>query len=871
MRRYALLVERIRAAIIGCWRSVVIAVHAGGKANDGEGGKERSKKNLLHKGKFAGVSWLKDKQCGKALQNIFPASSFLRLVRIFLSMLLLVCFTVTAKAQQVHLRVRDAVSKAPVPFAAIRYGSAGQGVIADLDGLASLPYPKPDETYEIGALGYKSLKLSGLMDSIIFLQPKNESLGEVVVKPDFDKLRRIIRRSVAARDAHNPERYDWYRCKVYYKMLADAAPRDTASNSEGSRELAAMADNQHLIVSETYSRRTYKRPQQLQEEVLATRFSGFQTPMFTSLVTDMLPFHCYTDYLRLNGRDFRNPVSAGSSQWFTFNLKDELLQGGDTLWIISFFPKKAGEGLRGQVYINSRDFAVTNFIGSYADSVLGSSIRVEQRYIQIGERWFPQQLNYVYRITQGNQSDGFFTTLQGTSRIDSVSFDEQAHFRFDKRHTVKLDPVAGKIADSVWNAFRPQALDAKEARTYVFMDSLVGSVNGERYLPYLSKLAEGKVPLGPVDVNIERLYNYNSYEGNRVGFGLQTNDRISRHTSLGGWAGYGFHDQALKWGGFAEVYTDALKESFFRISYDHDLRDPGRIQLHRELDNSYLRNYLISRADMVDAASLSFHRQFGYLNTTIAVRNEHVVPQYDYAWNWEGRNARDYTANEASVQLRYAFAERSAPMFGKYFTTGSAYPILYAKGTYGMLDIGSTQVNYSGLLGAIAWQKHIAQVGTEHWLIEGGKLWSDAPLPLGKLFAAPGIRHDKSHLYLFGGLQTVYPYAFYSDAFVFASWRHDFDWRFYKLQFGQTGGSMPGLCLVYNGLLGSLSNPAVQNTFSFAAPDTGYQEAGFLVRDLVRLQYMHLYYLGLNAGYFHPLQPSGRDGGTFVLGLNVSL
>ncbi len=794
--------------------------------------------------------------------------------QIILAFLFLVC-AAAVHGQDRRIRVKDAATGVPVPFAAIRLGTSGQGLIADLDGLATLPASLQDGFIEVSALGYQSSRLNAATDTIIYLRAKKESLGEIVVKPDYDKLRHIIREAVKRRDAHNPERYDWYRCKVYYKMLADAAPRGESwrtDTAKDARELAAFLERQHLLVTETYSRRTYKRPQKLQEEVLATRFSGFKSPLFTSLVTDVLPFHCYTDYLTLNGRDFRNPISAGSGSWFTFNLRDELLQGGDTTWIISFFPKKAGEGLRGQVYITSKDFAVTHLIAAYKDTTLGSSIRVEQRYTEVSGKWFPQQLNYVWQIASGKKRDTSegVITLQGTSRIDSVSFEEEGRYRFDKRHTVKLAPAAAIVSDSAWQAFRPETLDKKEVRTYVFMDSLMTAVHADRYLPYLSKLAEAKVPLGPIDINLDRLYRYNSYEGHRLGLGLQTNERISKHFSLGAWAGYGFKDVAWKWGGFAEAYLDAYKETSIRIAYEHDLREPGRVLLSPELDNNYLRNYLITRADAYDAYTLCLKRPFGYLSTELSLRHEEVSPKYDYSWNWEGRSASAYTADEASLRLRYAFAERSAPLFGRYLSTGSRFPILYAKATYGMMNIGGSQLSYVQATGALSWQKHIARIGQERWLLEGGKLWSDAPLPSGKLFAAPGLRNDNSHLYIFGGLQTVYLYSFYTDAFVFGAWRHDFDWRFYKAQFGK-GGSMPGLSLAYNGYWGTLAHPAAQSGIAFSVPSGGYHEGGVLVRDIIRIQYLHLYYIGLTAAYFYPLQPAGADAGTYALGLNVSL
>jgi hypothetical protein len=777
-----------------------------------------------------------------------------------------------AYAQTNRIRVKDVGSKAAVPFAAIKLGSSGQGVIADLDGMAVLPSPIPNGYIEVTALGYEAKRFIGELDSVVYLRAKKESLKEVVVKPDYDKLRRIIRNAVDRRNNHNPERYDWYQCKVYYKMLADGVQDSSSTDtSKDAREFAEFLEQQHIIVSETYSRRSYQRPQKLQEEVLATRFSGFKTPLFTMMVTDILPFHCYTDYLKLNGHDYRNPVSPGAGSWFQYNLKDELLQGGDTVWVISYYPKKAGQGLKGIVYIHSKDYAIEALTGSYYDTVLGSALRIEQHYIEVEGKWFPQQLNYVYDFTSGDKKDGTKIRMQGTSRIDSVSFSPPVHYRFDKLHTVKLEPAASRVSDSSWAAIRPQALDTKEARTYVFMDSAMDAMHADKFLDYLPKLVDGKVPIGPVDLDLGRLYRYNSYEGSRVGLGLQTGDKISKWLSVGGWGGYGTRDKEWKWGGFAEAYLDKYKEARIKIAYDHDIRDPGRIQLHKELDNTYVRNYLIGRADAFDAYSVSITQPFGYLSTELGVRHEDVSPKYAYNLNWEGRNASDYSTDEVSLRLRYAFAERSAPMFGRYFSTSSDYPICYAKAKYGVLDMAGQKNNYIQAIGAVAWQKHIARIGLERWLLVGGKLWSDDPLPLGKLFAGPGVRADKTHLYIFGGLQTVYPYNYYTDAFVYGSWKHDFDWRMYKLEFGTSASSMPGVSLVYNGMWGKLSNASAHQHVAFSVPDAGYHEGGVMVRDILRVKYFGLAYIGLSAGYFYPLQAAGADPGVYVLGLSLSL
>jgi hypothetical protein len=795
-------------------------------------------------------------------------------VKYLFSALLLLFIGHPIFGKDISIFIKDEATKTPVPFAAVRLGATGQGVIADLNGAAILPENLKYDFIEISAMGYESKKVAGKPDSVIWLKAKKETLAEVVVKPDYNKIRRIINQAVNNRGQNNPEQYDWYRCHVYYKMVADANLADTsagADTSKNAREMAAFFNDQHLLLSETYSIRTWKRPQKLQEEVIGSRFSGFKKSLITGLVTDILPFHAYSDYLALNGKDYRNPVSRGSEQWYKFNLRDEILQGSDTIWMISFFPKKPDDGLQGTVYISSRDFAIANFIGNHTDTVLGNSVHIEQQYGLVNGKWFPKELNYTFHLLQSKRKEGIGITLKGNSQIDSVSFVEEKGFHFDKVHTVKLQPAADELSEQSWSGLRPEALDSREARTYVFMDSLLEKADVEKMMPFMGKLVEAKLPIGPVDLNLERLYTYNIYEGMRPGLGAQTNDKISKHFSVGGWFAYGTKDFTWKYGAFGEIYLDPYRESMLRGGYERDIRDPGRVRLHKELDRNYLRNYLITIADRYDAWWLSYSKRFGYFQTELGARKEHVQPQYAYVWQYQDARATDYTSSELSLNVRYAFAERSAPLFGKYFSTGSKYPIVYARATYGAVDIDTRSINYmQGLLG-VAWKKHLSRLGNERWQIEAGKSFSDEPLPLGKLFAGAGFRNGRYPVSIFGGLQTVYPFTFFSDAFLSWSWRHDFDWKLYRVKITEGFSSTPGIALVYNGLWGTMAHREVHQGLPFIVPENGYHEGGILLHDLLRVRYMQLYYFGLTVGYFAPLQGSwGFNSGTFVLGGSVS-
>lgn len=310
------------------------------------------------------------------------------LITLYASMLLLALSCAQTRAQMIKGRVVDASDMESLPFATIKLGNTGQGLVTGLNGNFEFQYNAGIEYIEVYYLGYETKRVDitpGTSPLDIRLNTKEKELGEVVIKPSYEKIRRILSAAIDNRYRNNPDKYDWYRCRMYYKMLADVdykiADSLVAKDTSGeTKELKDFFENQHLMMSETYSIRSWKRPQKLQEEVRGSRVSGFKKSLFTGMVTDILPFHSYNDYITLNGKDYHNPVSNGYFTHYTFDLNNEILQGKDTVWVLSFKPKNNYTGLTGTVYINSDRYAISSLVANAEDKALSREIRLEQQY-----------------------------------------------------------------------------------------------------------------------------------------------------------------------------------------------------------------------------------------------------------------------------------------------------------------------------------------------------------------------------------------------------------------------------------------------------------------------------------------------------------
>jgi hypothetical protein len=790
--------------------------------------------------------------------------------------------------QYVSGRVYDAKTKSAIPFATIKYGSGLQGVIAELDGSFSIPNTAGQASItrlEVSSLGYETRIVElPLKSRDIYLQPAGKTLQEVTIKPQDGKIRRILNNAIAQKDNNNPDKYDAYRCHIYYKMVVDVTLPDSIMKDTAavSRKKAAFVSEQHLLLSETYSIRNWRSPQKLQEDVLATRLSGLKKTAFTSMVTDILPFHAYGDFIGLNGKDYHNPVAPGYGKHYRFNLADEIMDGTDTIWVISFKPKSiAGSSLSGILYIHSDGYALSQLIARAADTALKQTVRIEHQYGRLGygdtgRRWFPKQLNYIIDREMKSDKSNYQLRIRGNSLVDSATWTTDRNFKFDKRHTVRLGAGVTDKSDSILNAVRPSELDDREKRTYTVIDSLGKEMKADKIMNHIRNLAEGRLSFGMLDFDLTRFLGYNKYENIRLGLGIQTNDRFVKWLSVGGWGGYGFGDKRWKYGGFAEVYFDKYKEFVLHAAYTDDIADPGRIRIDNDLDKNALRMFVMQRADQAKSYTISLKKKMGYWGVELSGTQQEIIPRYAYALRLNGKDYSKFEAKEGSINLRYAYAERTAPIFGSYYKLGSKYPIWYGKVSYGALSAGTLSNNYLQAVTAATWQKHINRIGTERMMIEGGRIWSDAPLPLAKLFAGNGFKYDGKSLvslYAFGGLMTMFPYDFYTDRFMQMIYRHDFDWKLYRLESGKVPlSSAPNIGLQYGMLYGELDSRTVHQNVSVGVPNNGYQEAGVLLNNLLRLR-SSTYYQSINVGYFYNFTSNFdlEKNGKIVIGLSIEL
>lgn len=454
-------------------------------------------------------------------------------------------------------KVTDSITNKPLAFVNIVVNESSYGTSTDIDGNFKLISQEEIKYLKLSYVGYKPQKVNVVNNSknnIISLKKEQIKLSEVTIIPGKNPAHRIIKQAARNRKKNDPENYPHYKCEIYSKLIYDIylnngfynaweeAKKDT-SRSDSSYIMWNTFSKQHFGIMESFSERKYLKPDKVDELITGTRVSGFKNPGFGPLATDFQPFSFYKTNINMLDKSFLNPISNSSTNKYFFLLKDTLYEGKDTVFIISFQPRRGKniDALKGVLYINTDGFAVQNVIASPADTGL-IDIKIQQKYTKAYGKWFPEQLNYEL-LFRKYPSEKINMAIYGKSYIKKANLSDIVLNKEISRINYHLEKDAAKRDSVYWDKHRNAPLSEKEKQTYIKMDSLGKEMNLDGFMNTYISLFELKIPVKFIDINIDKIVKRNKYESYRWGLGLHTNEKISEFFSVGGFFGYGTRDK----------------------------------------------------------------------------------------------------------------------------------------------------------------------------------------------------------------------------------------------------------------------------------------------------------------------------------------
>ena len=760
----------------------------------------------------------------------------------------------------------------PLPFVNVLINnSRTDGVTTDIDGKFSIPLEKKVQVLTFSYIGYELLQIDlsqypkeELLQ--VELQPTAYAFEEVVVRAGENPAERIIKKAVKNRKINHPENLDAYKCQTYNKMAFSFVPNEkkyaqVIAKKDTSKErikkqhqkiqkFFANTQKHHLLLIESVTERQFQAPGKYSEEILHNRVSGLKEAPFAALANAIQPFSFYEEYLDILDRAFLNPISKGSTKKYFFHLEDTLIKQTDTIFIISFHPRKGKkfESLKGFIYINTNKYAIQNVVAEPSDTSF-INVRIEQQYQLIdNQQWFPEQLNFVLEAKK-YPAAYIGMEVYGRSYVQNVQINPEVDTKLLQRNeSYTFREKAHHRNDSIWQLYRHENLSIKESNTYVKIDSLGIVKKFDKRLRQLEALASGRINFGLFDLSIPKIISFNSFESVRLGIGLYTSPQLSKSFELGGYAGYGFKDKAWKYGGSLNLNLHSNKDIKLLFSYRKDLREPA-VAWFPINDQLFSRRLFANRMDRWEEQKVQLTGQFlPYFWSNITLSHNDWSPDYGYRFQTDTENPQNFKFTEFEFHLRYAYRQRFVRFLGLKIPESTSFPVVelgYIRG-FGKLLEGAYP--YNKIITALEQSFRTRHIGETHYRIEAG--WVDRKLPFAKLFTSSGYGRDFQFLTIGNSFQTMDQYEFVSDRFVHFFFRHNFGTILIRSK-----KFRPEIAIEHNVGFGQLRNREAHQGIDFKTMERGYFEGGLVAENLLLLNYFNFAYIGLGAGVYYRYGP----------------
>ena len=499
--------------------------------------------------------------------------------------------------------------------------------------------------------------------------------------------------------------------------------------------------------------------------------------------------------------------------------------------------------MEGRVYINTNGFAVEKVIAKPFQDTTGMTIEIVQEYEYIDNyKWFPVKLSTsvdfgdMGSIT--NADDGLHAHLigGGSSYIEKIKINpENLKKKPNDNISIYTADDANELDDNKWDSIRKYSITDKEIRTYEMIDSISKAENLDYKLGLLTTLLEGKIPLGYFNFNLDRLFDFNQYEGFRLGAGLETSNKMMKNLVIGGYVGWGFKDKELKYGGHSTIHLIKKKGMKIDLVYQQDVLERGGYSYTKESvnmnDQSLYRDFFITNMEKQRLGEASFSVD---LKSNIMIR---LFGNYQRVWFTENYQysptnldiltpGKDLDLAETGIELKWNILEKNMMLGNRKVSLGTKFPRIKVKAVKGWRDWFESDYDYYRLNAQITHDFSLTGIGQFYWKIEGGITSGESPLFLNQVGNGTGREWSISANQTF---QAMAPSEFYSTTQA-ALYTH-FTFRSIKTK---AKWNEPRITLHHAIGYGEFSGTE-QHSVSFKTMDKGYSEGGLILDGILIL------------------------------------
>lgn len=629
---------------------------------------------------------------------------------------------------------------------------------------------------------------------------------DTVKHPTAETILKIVSQHISNQD---PSSFNSYSAIILhsFRIKTGVSPEMEQITNDTTESTINQTNSKYLFSTETLTSQKYLKPGFNQSENLSVKVTGKDDGTYMKMAVSLSELSIFQPVIKIFNKDYTSPFSEAAFNNYNYSSNDSVTASGDSLYVITFHPKPGirFDGFSGTVVIDAKKFDFQYIsLKSVQHDPREPLLLLNQSFEQINGSWLPSERKIKV-----------FTDIKKNNLVNKC------------------------IAESTTNIFQQQinpALtpgDFKNLISQQVADSVLIADNRARQAEMIRMFAQGKVSLGYFNLDYNRIFGYNLYEGIKLGLGGETNRLLSTHFTVGGYLSYGLKDKSLRHGEWINFYPTENSDLRIHLGYqDRNLEFGGSEFLETQslLNPESYRNLLIKNMFSVKRYS-----------TGVEFRPSRELDIYIFGDLSENRSRQNtpflilhpfipFSLTRTGLQLRFSpgiklemeggrMHEITTPKADFFLTLIQGLPILGGEYRYTKLELkGKFNLPFSA-------------IGTTALMIRGGTMSKGSPL----------IEYFNGYGSFAGSFSLAAPYSFATmqlNEFAAANFtaihlRHNFSTWLFRDKYQKK----PAFVFAQNIGFGQLDDQYLAQ-YHLLDYRKGFYESGFEVNNLLRMDFL---------------------------------
>jgi len=668
--------------------------------------------------------------------------SVIQKIRFFLTAIVTIMLSIASVSAQETLvvgQVVNAADRTPIPQVNITFKNTNIVVQSNDEGYFIIKNKGKQTSLVFSCVGFKlqeiNVKYGQSVGIDVKMEEENTLLQEVFVFPGANPALELMKKVRMMRKANDVSLLSGFSAesteqnlvllskinqRSLSKRIFDQLKKGNLSKTDSSLVLP-------MYMAETKFSLTPKEKKEVSKNIFSSPESGMK--ILEKLVGDLeTELNFYENSVSVFGKGMVSPLANSGYAYYNYYLIDSIQPATGKQYEIHFRSKNIKNlAFNGKLWIDSASLAMTKIeaeLPNQANINFIHNLRISENFIQQpSHRW--------------------------TRQTEEMALNMNYELMADSLHP-KPEIFVKRTASYHYTDSNPALTArnfAKSSYTVESLDDKLKDLNNTPILRTAKWIADvmftGYMDLGKIDLGkVEQIIRITDIEGVRLTLPLRTNEKLWKNVSLGGYAGYGFKNQTVKYSGFAQFKLPGEKRRILGVSYTNDyrrvdynyndflFRENPLILGDEDISSSVFALKSVGKMGERKEFSVSFTNEWNSdIESSLFIRSNEMLANESMPMVQGFNSFNSLLQQSVTLATRFSFGERKYNDHMQRIYIANAKPVIYGIMEYGKYQFGNQSGNY-GKISTTVRQYYKFGIGQLNYILDAGMIFGNVPYQL---------------------------------------------------------------------------------------------------------------------------------------------